>query len=1056
MEQNVSRGKRFLLSLLKTKEKPELENVSSRETIRDIPLGVALLHSGFCYGTDSLYPEIVYDVGWSQNGEIVAAACDDGLIRIWRDDFAQILHAINPHIGPVLSISWSPSGNIFACSGGTIKIISLRDGELFLCPGHRHLIYAVSWSPDGDMLASASEDTLVGLWDTRTGARIKWLEGHKGRVNCLAWHPKKMPYVASASSDRSIRIWDTRNGTLKKLLAGHKGAVTSVAWADDENVIASGSQDGTVRIWNLEHERTVNVLEGHTGHVTCVRFGIDGILASKCDQGHIKIWDVSRWSLLASIYSPSEEYVQFVTQGLAFNPTQPILLSRGDQARLLQYWSLDLKMLLACRRSVDVVRHVTAKIVLVGDSGVGKTGLGWRLAHDDFKEQPSTHGQQFWLLDTLHTALADGTDCEAVLWDLAGQPDYRLIHSLFLDDADLALIVFDPADREDPLHGVDYWLKALDSSRGRRCRCVLVGGRIDRGDLTITSHEVNNFCKQRGISGGYVATSARDGAGLNSLIDRLRSEIPWTELTATVTSNIFKIIKDYVLMLKSASHSDAPVLLSLDEITEGVRRCYFDLVISDDDVHIAINNLAKYGYVRLLYASRGDTVVLLTPDLLNNLAASFILEARRNPRGLGALDETEILLGNIAFPELLGLTEVDKALLIDAVVAIFLNHNLCFRETLGSKTLLIFPALINQKKVELQPTTHLIDDVSYIVSGAIENVYAALVVLMGYTNTFSRSAQWYNEARYSIDGRTVCGFRQVGEVEGEVEFILYYSDVAAEHDKRLFQGLFEKFLAARDVHVILYPPLECTVCGYRQERAEVVRRTRQDIDFMWCANCGEKIRLFKAGERIDLSEEELSSVVEAEYESTRRTQFESALVVVKGLVRDRMSFDISPRVFVSYAWGNTEHETWVEKKLAADLKNAGIQVVLDRWSAKIGSEISRFISIIEQCEFVIVVGTRLYRKKYNESAGVVAAEVKLIAHKFLLGSCPSGRFIPILLEGAEEEAFPAVLRGHAYVDCRKTEVYVSEIFDIILTLYNIPLDDRLIIDLRSKLKAAIP
>ena len=71
--------------------------------------------------------------------------------------------------------------------------------------------------------------------------------------------------------------------------------------------------------------------------------------------------------------------------------------------------------------------------------------------------------------------MTDGTECEAVLWDLAGQPDYRLIHALFLDDADLALVLFDPTNRQDPLHGVDYWLKALAHGRERPCRIILVG-----------------------------------------------------------------------------------------------------------------------------------------------------------------------------------------------------------------------------------------------------------------------------------------------------------------------------------------------------------------------------------------------------------------------------------------------------------------------------------------------------------------------------------------------------------------------------------------------------
>ena len=62
--------------------------------------------------------------------------------------------------------------------------------------------------------------------------------------------------------------------------------------------------------------------------------------------------------------------------------------------------------------------------MLVGDSGVGKTGLGWRLAHGAVKEHASTHGQKFWVHEQLGTQRQDGTRCEAVLWDLAGQPDY--------------------------------------------------------------------------------------------------------------------------------------------------------------------------------------------------------------------------------------------------------------------------------------------------------------------------------------------------------------------------------------------------------------------------------------------------------------------------------------------------------------------------------------------------------------------------------------------------------------------------------------------------------
>ena len=127
---------------------------------------------------------------------------------------------------------------------------------------------------------------------------------------------------------------------------------------------------------------------------------------------------------------------------------------------VVHIWLLNPDQLLGLSRPPSVT-YASAKIVLVGESGVGKTGLGYRLAHGTFKDHPSTHGQQFWLLDELGATRADGAQCEAILWDLAGQPDYRLIHALFLDDADLALVLFDPTRDDDPLRGVDYWLRQL-------------------------------------------------------------------------------------------------------------------------------------------------------------------------------------------------------------------------------------------------------------------------------------------------------------------------------------------------------------------------------------------------------------------------------------------------------------------------------------------------------------------------------------------------------------------------------------------------------------------
>ena len=137
------------------------------------------------------------------------------------------------------------------------------------------------------------------------------------------------------------------------------------------------------------------------------------------------------------------------------------------------------------------------------------------------------------------------------------------------------------------------------------------------------------------------------------------------------------------------------------------------------------------------------------------------------------------------------------------------------------------------------------------VSGEVENVYASMVVLLGYTTLFTRTNQWQGEAQYELGKGEVCGFRQLaGGLEGEIEFVLYFARGVDQPTRLLFQGLFERFLTRRRVQITRYPPVVCPnqKCGYRQGREEVVRRVREKSPAMFCSKCGKKISLAGVGE----------------------------------------------------------------------------------------------------------------------------------------------------------------------------------------------------------------
>jgi uncharacterized protein with WD repeat len=357
----------------------------------------------------------------------------------------KLRNTLRGHTDWIGGIAWSPDGRVLASPSGdrTIRLWDAATGALVRkLEGHSERVFSVAWSPDGRTLASGSNDSTIRLWDAATGTVVRKLEEHSRSVYGVAWSPDGRT-LASASGDKTVRLWDGATGAVIRTLEGHSGHVNSVAWSPDRQTLASASDDNTIRLWEGQSGREIKIVESHSQRVCDISFSSDGkILSSVSWDDTVKLWDCDSWRIIASV--KAEHVSGSNWQSVGFHPHSQMLATLGEEDKVIRAWDLDLPALLGAAPPVVSVHSTTAKIVLVGDSRVGKTGLGWRLAHGDFKEHPSTHGQQFWLLDSLRARRADGTECEAVLWDLAGQPDYRLRHALFLDDAELALVLFNP------------------------------------------------------------------------------------------------------------------------------------------------------------------------------------------------------------------------------------------------------------------------------------------------------------------------------------------------------------------------------------------------------------------------------------------------------------------------------------------------------------------------------------------------------------------------------------------------------------------------------------
>jgi WD40 repeat protein len=204
-------------------------------------------------------------------------------------------------------------------------------------------VYIVAFSPDGRLLATASLDGTVRLWNVATRQQIRVLSGHTGSVWSLAFNPQGTLLASGGSQDdNTIRLWNVATGQQVGVLNGHTDGVLSVAFSPDGKTLASGGGDRTVRLWNAATSQPDGEPlkgpngEGHTDGVWIVAFSPDGkTLASGSLDDTIRLWDLtnrtSRGTPLTSY--PSAVY------GLAFSPDGKTLASGGSD-KLIVLWNV--------------------------------------------------------------------------------------------------------------------------------------------------------------------------------------------------------------------------------------------------------------------------------------------------------------------------------------------------------------------------------------------------------------------------------------------------------------------------------------------------------------------------------------------------------------------------------------------------------------------------------------------------------------------------------------------------------------------------------------------
>ncbi|HEU0301565.1 MAG TPA: TIR domain-containing protein [Longimicrobium sp.] len=794
----------------------------------------------------------------SPDGAWMASASDDATVRLWDLETGECRETLRGHTADVMSVAVTPDGKriVSGSSDNSVRVWEADSGRELMKLGHKDKVWSVVALPDNECALSGGWDNSLRLWDLASGKCLRIIEcGTNDSDNVFGVAVNRSgTQVLAGHRDGRISLWDLGSGELMATLAGHMRMVKSVRFTPDGRWAVSGSFDDTIKIWDLEAEACIGTLEGHYGNVYSVEVSPDGglIASTGFTDRTVRLWDLKSGTDVQVIRV--EEPTPFIC--VAFSPDGSLLVTGGATPPLIRlYRIIDAHPV---PPPVATRRYVNAKVVLLGEGTVGKTSLAHRLIEDKYVVKDRTHGMNVWPLEL--PLPPDATlEREALLWDLAGQEDYRLIHQLFLEETALALLLINP-QKDDPFAEAGDWLKALQTAARlhpatRDAVRLLVFSQIDVGGMKLGNAKIERFLQQHGFA-GWLPTSAKTGENCSdsasdgrpsTLKQRIADSIPWDRLPWTATPRMLAELKKAVMSMRSGTDIR---LLRFSELVQRLEQALPDEKFDEADVRTAVTLLGNHGLARTL--KFGD-LVLLQPDLLNGYAGAIIRAARKHTDEIGCVREADVFDPDFDFTGVDRLKHrPDEELLLRALVQTFLDNSLCIAEDTPQGRLLVFPSQYRRERdIPREPDVF----VSYTFGGEWQTVWTTLVVRLWYSQEFEHRELWRNAAEFASSRGHVLGMKIANrQGEGEATISLFFDVKTPDELRVIFIEYVHRHLEKYATDVSRDRRYICEECSEPVTDLEAVqKRFAAGKDFITCQHCDERVML------VDFIEQRLKS-----------------------------------------------------------------------------------------------------------------------------------------------------------------------------------------------------
>ena len=208
---------------------------------------------------------------------------------------------------------------------------ALRPADFIPLNGHQHGVNKVLFSPDGQLVASASDDQTIRLWN-HNGQPVTVITGHTDRVTALAFSSSGKE-LAGATGTGEVRIWDVATGIEIRMFQAHADCIQGLVWGSGDSLLYAIGWDSTLSVWNPGNGQLIRRTTCPAVAECCILASGTADLLVGCVDGVIRRWSISR-DQVDDVFTQHRDQVK----GLRFSDDDTFVLSCGRD-HLLTVWN---------------------------------------------------------------------------------------------------------------------------------------------------------------------------------------------------------------------------------------------------------------------------------------------------------------------------------------------------------------------------------------------------------------------------------------------------------------------------------------------------------------------------------------------------------------------------------------------------------------------------------------------------------------------------------------------------------------------------------------------